>query len=433
MLCLAPAMAYTSSDCDTAEELVDMDILTDRGDCRDYNLDRTITRQEVAAIALKVAESCDTISNIEDLDDYRCENIYEDVSRNYPNSWACRAVEILSDEGIFTQSREDRYGDRYFRPLRSITRAESLAVMLDAADLDFRRTIYDNWRFTGTGAVSWQKPLMQYADDENIITSISSFRPNQSAYRKDVFNYAQEALDMCDGDYINDNDDDYYDDDYCGIGQRYSGGRCVSCTTKPSNSRYDERGSCDWTCSSGYRKSGSKCVWDEDYDNDYNDDDCDKGEYESNNRCYACNSKPSNSKYTTYGSCGWTCNSGYRKSGSSCVRETNDYCGVGEYNSGNSCYSCHTKPSNAYYTTNGSCSWTCNSGYRESGNVCVRDHDYDNDNYYYWYMSSWSTCSHANRNRSGSRWRTVECRTTSGNTVADWNCTDSRPASDVSC
>ncbi len=63
-----------------------------------------------------------------------------------------------------------------------------------------------------------------------------------------------------------DNDDD------CEIGQDYSNGQCLSCTTKPGNSQYDERGTCDWTCNSGYMKSGDQCVLDDDDGTPINDD-----------------------------------------------------------------------------------------------------------------------------------------------------------------
>lgn len=39
---------------------------------------------------------------------------------------------------------------------------------------------------------------MQYAEDNDIISSISSFRPNNVAYRREVFSYAQKAIEHCD-------------------------------------------------------------------------------------------------------------------------------------------------------------------------------------------------------------------------------------------
>ena len=88
-------------------------------------------------------------------------------------------------------------------------------------------------------------------------------------------------------------------------------------------------------------------------------------------------SKPSNSSYTTCSDCsgtyniGWACNSGYYKSGNSCICST-------------SCSdSVSSKPANSSYTTS-SCTacgvtttiytgWECNSGYHKSGNTCEKD------------------------------------------------------------
>ena len=39
---------------------------------------------------------------------------------------------------------------------------------------------------------------MQYAEDNNIISSISSFGPNSIAYRREVFSYAQKSIEHCD-------------------------------------------------------------------------------------------------------------------------------------------------------------------------------------------------------------------------------------------
>ncbi len=73
--------------------------------------------------------------------------------------------------------------------------------------------MYDDWRFTGTGAVTWQKPVMQYANDHDIITSISSFGPNTVAYRRDVFSYVQKSFENCENNYNNDSNntgDNFY-------------------------------------------------------------------------------------------------------------------------------------------------------------------------------------------------------------------------------
>ena len=180
-----------------AQDLADANIVYKESNCSGYGLDRTIYRQEVAALALRVAEKCDVIDNIPDLSDYDCENIFYDVTQTRPNSWICRSAEILANNDILTTSRRDSYGRPFFQPMKDITKAEALSIIMDSAGFEFRGERYDDWRFSGTGAVNWQKPVMQYAEDNDIISSISSFRPNSVAYRREVFSYAQKAIEHC--------------------------------------------------------------------------------------------------------------------------------------------------------------------------------------------------------------------------------------------
>ena len=376
---LSSVFAYSNADCVMVDSLASRGIVSYRGSCSEYNLDRTISRQEVAAVALEVAEACGTIQNIAPIGQYSCTNVFNDVSNGYPNDWACRAVETLANRGIISQN------DSFFRPLKNITRAEALSIMLDSAGLSFRSTNYDDWRFASTGAVSWQKPVMQYAYDNGVIDSINSFSPNLNAYRREIFNYAKRALDLCGTGYNNSNVNNNYTYNNCSVGQYKSGNSCFSCSAAPWNGYYTTQGSCDWTCNSGYYKSGNTCIAGNSYNNNNNyNSQCGIGQYWLNNSCYSCLSAPVNAYYTTASSCDWTCNSGYYKSGSTCVSNynyNNNYynsCTIGQYWSGNTCYTCGSAPTNAYYTTQGSCDWTCNSGYYKSNGVCVSNNTYNN-------------------------------------------------------
>ncbi len=419
-LFVATSFAYTSTDCATADSLANQGFITSRNNCRDYNLDKNITRQEVAAVALKVAETCGTIQNIPPIGDFYCENIFNDVSSNSPNSWACRAIETLGNNGIVSTNNAS------FRPLKNITRNEALVVILDAAGLPAHDEKYDDWRFTNTDAVAWQKPIIQYAFDHNIISSIATFGPNKNAYRKEIFSYAQSALDNCSGGNYWTANNTNTNASLCAIGQYSSGGSCYSCTSAPWNAYYTSRGSCEWTCNSGSYKSGNTCVANynnnNNYYNNYNTQ-CSAGQYWSNNTCYSCLSAPSNAYYTTSGTCDWTCNSGYYKNGSMCVSNynynynNNNYggCNVGQYSSGGTCYTCSGTPVNAYYTTAGTCDWTCNSGYYKSGNTCVAN--YNNYNTYSCTVgqySSGNTCYSCNSKPTNSYY------TTQG--TCDWSC-----------
>lgn len=132
------AFGYSNAECTMAQDLADAGIIYKESQCRNYNLDRTIYRQEVAALALRVAEKCDIIDDVPDLEEYDCENIFSDVRSNRPNSWICRSAEILANNNILTTSRRDANGRPFFQPMKDITKAEALSIIMDSAGFDFR-------------------------------------------------------------------------------------------------------------------------------------------------------------------------------------------------------------------------------------------------------------------------------------------------------
>lgn len=344
------AMAYTSTDCTNVEQLAAKGVVSYKNTCREYNLDRTITRQEVAAVTLKVGEICGAISNIPPQGQYMCDNVFSDVSSTYPNDWVCRVAETLARDGIVSQNDQNTYGDVFFRPLKNVTRAEALAMLLGGANLEYQSTTYDDWRFTGTGAVSWQKPLMQYAYDRDVISSITTFGPNANAYRRDVFNYAIKAINLCQtngGNYNYNNYNNNYSNNNCALGQYSSGNSCYSCNSLPWNGYYITRGSCTWECNSGYVKSGNTCV-------------------------------ASGYNYGTTGQCGTSVNS--------CVSgtfyDTTDYGNYSYWNctgSNGTAVSCSAYNSGYNYGTTGQCGTSVNS--------CISGTFYDTTdtgNYAYW-------------------------------------------------
>ena len=179
----------------------------------------------------------------------------------------------------------------------------------------------------------------------------------------------------------------------CSIGQYSSGNSCYNCTTKPSSASYTSYGTCDWSCNSGYYRDGNTCV--------SNSQTCGVGQYVNGNSCQNCLSAPAHSYYTTAGSCSWACNANYYSTGSLCMPNTQN-CGVGQYLSGNVCANCTTKPNNSVYSQTGTCDWICDYGFMRDGNSCVQNQTYA------WYNSGWSTCS--TNCGGGSQYRTVECR-----------------------
>ncbi len=170
IFCFGSAFAYTSADCENASRLASNGIITYQSSCPGYALDRNITRAEVAAVGLKIAETCGALYETWNT----CEGIYCDVTSTDPNTWACRAAETLARNGIISLNTQSD-GFNHFYPTRNITRAEALAIILKSGKLDFQNSTYNDWRFNGTGANSWQKPLMQYAFNSGYITSINGF------------------------------------------------------------------------------------------------------------------------------------------------------------------------------------------------------------------------------------------------------------------
>lgn len=95
-----------------------MGIIVTQSTIRNYRLDENITRAEVVGIALKLKFYGTKLP-----ESYACKGYYSDVT---DNDWICRAVELAADNGLV--SRENKK----FRPQDKITRAEALAIILQA-------------------------------------------------------------------------------------------------------------------------------------------------------------------------------------------------------------------------------------------------------------------------------------------------------------
>ena len=94
------------------------------------------------------------------------------------------------------------------------------------------------------------------------------------------------------------------------------------------------------------------------------------------NKTAAISSCPSNASCSYYSDCSskissWSCNSGYTQSGSSCIK--NDPCD----NRTAVISSCPSNASCSYFSDCPSkiSSWSCNSGYKKSGNSCLKLND----------------------------------------------------------
>ena len=201
----------------------------------------------------------------------------------------------------------------------------------------------------------------------------------------------------------------------CDTNYRRSGNRCVSCSTSsscnannPSNStcRADSNGCYSWSCNDDYRRSGNTCV-----------------SCPTSNTCNANNPSNSTCRADSNGCYSWSCDNGYKRNGDSCDEEIikpaiDGVCNhTRPYNQSNLCTKgtqsaintgvwpwtwtcgginngsdaqCKFNCPNSYpfenhcnSPANASCvlissgdakgcyTWSCNSGYRRSGNSCV--------------------------------------------------------------
>ncbi len=122
------AFAYTQVDVDNANFLAEKNIITKQIYETKYRLDDSITRAEVVGIALKLRGTRLPES-------YTCKNYFSDV-KFVPFSndqWICRAVELAADAGLVSRTNTK------FRPQDEITRAEALAVIMQAYNLSLKQ------------------------------------------------------------------------------------------------------------------------------------------------------------------------------------------------------------------------------------------------------------------------------------------------------
>jgi len=189
---LSEVRAYTQTDVDNANILADNRIITKQADEKLYRLDDTITRAEVVGTALK-------FRGVALPENYTCKKYFSDVTNN---DWICRAVEIAADLGFVSRTNTT------YRPQANITRAEALAMVYQASNLESKLPV--DWEsklqeiFVSknihlvVSKTSWQETLIKKAFyfgiiDTFLLTPIKTgsagmqFRENSDATRAEVF------------------------------------------------------------------------------------------------------------------------------------------------------------------------------------------------------------------------------------------------------
>ena len=142
----------------------------------------------------------------------------------------------------------------------------------------------------------------------------------------------------------------------CPSGEHKS--RTVCNNVKPSNSTcsLQSNGCYRWSCDSGYTRSGNSCVQ------------CPSGQYTSSTACDTASPSNSTCQPQGNGCYGWSCDSGYTQSGNSCTQS----CLSGQYTSSSGCNTASPSNSTCSLQGNGCYGWSCDSGYTQSGSSCVR-------------------------------------------------------------
>lgn len=191
--------AYTQTDIDNANFLAEKNIITKQTDEKLYRLGNTITRAEAVWIALK-------FKGVELPEGYVCKKYFSDVVNN---DWVCRAVEIAADMGFVSRSNST------YRPQANITRAESLALIYQASNLDSK--LPTDWEAKletkldqellnlFSSRIPWQSTLVKksfflWIIDKSSLSSLGNsyhtFRENDNATRADVFKFTRNTYNV---------------------------------------------------------------------------------------------------------------------------------------------------------------------------------------------------------------------------------------------
>lgn len=160
--------AYSTSEVEAANKLAAAGIVNSHTNAADYQLDRQVLRQEIAALARGVAKLEKTTT---------CSNIFADVTATTPNTWACYSVEALANAGLIARNAN-------FRPESNITKAEAVGMIVKAA--------YGN-EYQAVAGSDWQKQVVDFAVSKGIVSQFTNY--TTPATRGFVFEVAAKALD----------------------------------------------------------------------------------------------------------------------------------------------------------------------------------------------------------------------------------------------
>lgn len=164
----------------TADKIADKNIIKKQDNIMAYNSNSFVLRQEIIGIAVKLRW-------ISLPDNYSCKNIYKDVSSKRPNNWVCRVAEIGAQNGLVSKENLN------FNPEKNVTRAEALAILFNAFNVDYKN--FDiSWYSFHKNIQSWQKPILAYAVYVDINSDTLWVLANLPALRWEIFTYIDKLM-----------------------------------------------------------------------------------------------------------------------------------------------------------------------------------------------------------------------------------------------
>jgi len=166
--------AYSQQELDSANLLANKWIIVNHNsDPEAYNLDNNVLRQEIAAVSREIAW-------LEKSSD--CNEVFNDLTWDYPNNWACNSIEPLYYRWIVAWNES-------FRPEDEITKAEALWLLIKAS------CTWDDYSFDSNQWTPWQSQLVKFATTKWIIDTFDNY--NDSATRWWVFDSARNIINYC--------------------------------------------------------------------------------------------------------------------------------------------------------------------------------------------------------------------------------------------
>lgn len=163
------ASVYVKTEIDAANSLAEQWIINNHvNNPENYNLSDNVLRQEIAAVARWVAK-------LEKKG--QCDNIFADLSDTKPNTWACRNVEVLVDNGLISKNTN-------FRPEDKITKSEAIAMLIKA--------IWFDYEYDSNSSYNWQYQVVTYAANMWIVENFTDY--NTDATRGWIFQIADVTI-----------------------------------------------------------------------------------------------------------------------------------------------------------------------------------------------------------------------------------------------